>query len=161
MPILGVGETEIEHVSPVNSQCFDTNMSKNMRACKAMYNPPKPKHMSKKRHARFIKMPGSWIGGWRAVYLLCQMKFLVESHFSAFVYLQKEKSYTSATCTKEHLDRKKHKEKDIHISHTTPQTRLQRLRIPPEQPHHARPTQRGENRPAVVLDEFKLVLVQA
>ena len=40
---------------------------------------------------------------------------------------------------------------DLHVLHTTPQTRLYSLRIPPENPHNHRPAQTRKNRPCIPL----------
>ena len=59
------------------------------------------------------------------------------------------------------FQKKQKQEKDVHISHRAPQARLQRLRIPPEQPHHARPTQARKHRPAIPLNSLQLILAQS
>lgn len=60
-------------------------------------------------------------------------------------------------------NRTKHKRNlilNVHVCHTAPQTGLQRLRIPLKQPHHTRPTQTGEHRPAILLHQRPLLLGQ-
>ena len=49
----------------------------------------------------------------------------------------------------------------LHILHTTPQTRLQRLGMPPEQIHHQRPTQARKHRPRPLRNRTPLVPHQA
>ena len=42
--------------------------------------------------------------------------------------------------------------RNVHVHHTTPQTRLQRLWIPPEQPHDTGPTDSRKDRPRIRPD---------
>lgn len=51
--------------------------------------------------------------------------------------------------------------KDVHVCHAAPQTRLQRLWVETEQPHHSCPAQRRKGRPGVLSYLGKLCLVQA
>lgn len=66
------------------------------------------------------------------------------------------------TAHRQHRDNARRHESgtDVHVCHAAAQTGLQRLRVVAEQPHDARPTQRGERGPRVVAHELQLLVGQ-